>query len=248
MANIEKPKYYRVHGTPIEEQEAGRTWSRSGGLSSVRKIVGEKRLLVARFNELVALDDDKKDFDRITENYSGASGYLELTTEDFSGEADSGEASWSDAFWELQSVEILKPIETHKSFDELSAFEKTKILQAVRDAKENPFENKSTAVKLYAYLSNQVLDYAEHYLQLRQSIVVSSRTQVTGSYANINKVVPLPSGIPSYLSSSVPSGWEWMFKGTTCRTVGNKFQLSKEWIGADKFADIYGGSWSPTGV
>lgn len=158
MANIEKPKYYRVHGTPIEEQEAGRTWSRSGGLSSVRKIVGEKRLLVARFNELVALDDDKKDFDRITENYSGASGYLELTTEDFSGEADSGEASWSDAFWELQSVEILKPIETHKSFDELDAFEKTKILQAVRDAEDNPFENKAVAVKLYAYLSNQVLD------------------------------------------------------------------------------------------
>jgi hypothetical protein len=82
------------------------------------------------------------------------------------------------------------------------------------------------------------------YKELRRSIAVSNRNTIELSNTGAGTVVSLPSDAPS---KYLPTGWEWLYKGAQRRRVSRtKYSLSQTWIGAEKWAYILGGTWTPT--
>ena len=233
-----------IGASDIVELSPRRVWTRADGVVSVRRFVGPKLPITERFNTLVAASDNGAD--ELEETIEGSKGELLIRVNEDSGSTEGGNTEALNAVWELQNIEVLKPIETAAYFNSLSATQKNAIQKNVRDGVACSVSG-AAAAKLYAYLSNQFLDYYAYALSLRKSFTVSTRNAVQLSYTGINTVVTLPT-VPTALLGALPAGWEWLYKGPQCRQVTKtKFQLVSEWIGLTQWAKYpYGGTWDPT--
>ncbi len=250
----ENPKYSVVVGSPkIIQLPDKRTWNLTDGVQTLKRFVGTSDAIAAKFNELSATADSG--VDDLDEDISGKSGRLMARVIEDSGGEDGGNTEELNAVWELYSHELLKPIESHTDFDTVTVLRKRAIEKATRDG--NPISEASTDAEkqLYAYYSVQVLDFLMTELELRKSIIVSNRTTITASYANINEVVTLPS-VPLALIgvlTSLPKmdgttgAWQWLKLCPQIRQVSRiKYQLSYSWRGAERWAGIYpNGTWDP---
>lgn len=233
-----------IGASDIVELAPRRFWTRADGVVSVRRFAGPKLPITERFNSLVATADNGAD--ELEETIEGGKGELLIRVNDDSGGVEGGNTEALNAIWELQNIEVMKPIETATYFSSLTGTQKNTIQKNVREGAACSVIG-SVAAKLYAYLSHQYLDYAAYALSLRKTFIVSNRNAVTLNYAGINTVVTLPT-VPTALLGALPTGWEWLYKGPQCRQVTKtKFQLVSEWLGLDKWAKYpYGGTWDPS--
>lgn len=240
--SIDVPTYYRIVGTDgVVELEPVREWAKAGGVRTIRRFAGTKPKIKALFNELTSAEEP--DGDLIREDYNGMKGSLEVIIEDDAGNEDGGSTSTLNSVWEIIDIEELKPIETHADFAALTAKNKADIIDAVRNAEDNPVEG-AVATKLYAYLSHQMLDYPVIYKELRRSILVSDRNTLTASNTGAGTVVSLPADAPT---KHLPIGWEWLYRGASRRQVSRtRYSINQTWLGAEKWAKILGGTWEPT--
>ena len=233
-----------IGSSKIVELAPRRVWTRADGVTKIRRYVGPKLAITEKFDELAATK--KNGADEMEETIDGGKGELLIRVNEDSGETSGGNTEALNAIWELHNIEVMKPIETATYFDELSSTQKNTIQKNVRDGLACSVAG-AVAAKLYAYLSNQYLDYAAYALSLRKTFIVSDRNEVTLSYTGINTVVELPP-VPTALLGALPTGWEWLYKGPQCRQVTKtQFQLVSEWLGLDKWAKYpYGGTWDPS--
>ncbi|MDD4860787.1 MAG: hypothetical protein PHI33_01630 [Smithellaceae bacterium] len=255
MAITDTSIYRIVGNTEIHQLRDERTWNPAEGVQTWRRFVGPAEKIKEYFNELTAAGADSGG-DEIRESYNGQAGQVHIRVIDDSGGEDGGNTEELNAVWELMSQDIQKPIESHPDFDSVIAAKKREIEKKARDA-ESFIGGTDAETNLYAYYSNQVLDYIATQLILRKSITVSTKSAITLSYANLNTVVAIgainpPSKLLGALTSlpkmdGTTGAWEWLKKGPQCRQLGrSKFALSYEWWGADRWAKIpYGGTWEP---
>lgn len=239
-----------------------RDWTKETGVVTVRRFAGEKNAISERFNELTASTDPGGD--RIIERSNGKVGELEIMIEEDSGGSAGGNTDALNAIWELRSNTVLKPIESRREFDTLNTLDgstsmKRKIESAARNAEANPYPITAAAIKLYAYYSNQILDYYATDLMLTKSTTVSSRSALTATYTNLNRVVSVDDIDPPYAllgaMTSLPKsdgsgdvGWEWLYLGPQVRQLTRtRYQIILTWHGAERWAEIYGGTWKPEG-
>jgi len=250
------PVYSVVKGsTDIIELTPKRTWNLTDGVQTVKRFVGTSEAVVAKFNELSAATGSG--VDELEEDINGKSGKLLARVLEDSGGADGGNTEATNAIWEVISNDVLKPIETHSYFNAVTAARKRYVEKCARDATALDAAATDAEKILYTYYSVQMLDYMVSQFVIRKSIVVSSKSTITASYANTNRVVSLASiGVPSALIgslSSLPKGdgssgaWEWLKKAPQVRQISKrKFQISYEWHGAESWSlRFYGGTWVP---
>lgn len=252
---VNNPTYYSIKGsTDIIRLPDKRTWNLTDGVQTFKRFAGTADAVIAKFNELSATADSG--VDELDENINSKSGLLLARVIDDSGGSDGGNTEALNAVWEVYGQPLLKPIEAHSDFDTITPSRKREIEKACRDAVSlYTIEPEPTTAekKLYGYYSYQILDFQTFNLELRKSTILSSRTAITASYANINEVVALPS-VPFALIGTLTSlpkmdgtsgAWQWLKEAPQVRQVSKrKFQLSYSWIGAERWADIYtGGSW-----
>lgn len=249
--------HYRILGTDdYTELKPRRVWSRVDGVSTERRFVGPSQRIQDLFNQL-SNDPDNNGADEISESYNGASGELVIRIADDSGAADGGGVTEElNAVWELRTNPVNKPIESRREFDGISAADKRTIEKEAREAETLSISG-AAASKLYAYYSNQVLDYLASDLLLTKSVTVSKRSEITAVYTGLNRVTTIaainpPSVLLGTLSSlpksdgSGSGAWEWLYMGPQVRQVTKtKYQISYSWHGAERWAAIYGGSWNP---
>ena len=237
----------------IIELKPSRAWTRADGITTVRRIVGPQEAIRNHFNELAA--DADNGADEIVETLDAVKGVLEIRIAEDSGGAAGGNTEELNVVWELRSNRMTKPIETRREFDELTALKKRSIEKAAREAEANP-ETGAAATKLYAYYANQVLECPATDLELTKSISVSRRSTLAGVYTNLNRVVAIASIEPPTdllgalnaipLADGSAGSWEWMYLGPQIRQVTQtKYQISYSWHGAERWAQIYGGTWNP---
>lgn len=249
-----------VGANEIVELPPRREWTKTDGVVTFKRFTGPQALITELFNELSTSGDPGGDL--ITERINNKTGELEIRIEEDSGGASGGNTEILNAIWELQTNTVSKPIESRREFDSLNALDsdtskKRKIEAAARDATANPYPADAVATKLYAYYSNQVLDYLATDLRLTKSVIVSSRSTITAAYTNLNRVQTLasiypPSALIGALENlprsdtGTPVGWEWLYLGPQVRQVSRlKYQISFSWHGAERWAQIYGGTWNP---
>lgn len=260
---VNNPTHFSIVGSQeIVQLPDKRIWNATDGVQTLKRFAGTADAIIAKFNELSATADSG--VDNLDEDISGKSGYLLARVLDDSGGAAGGNTEELNAVWEVYAQPLLKPIESHTDFDAVTAKHKRAIEKAARDADPIPATDPDGAAwspsdaeqKLYAYYANQVLDFKMFNLELRKSTILSSRTTITASYANVNEVVSLPS-VPLALIGALTSlpkmdgttgAWQWLKEAPQIRQVEKrKFQLSYSWTGAERWAEIYpGGSWTPT--
>lgn len=260
---ISNPEYSKIIGNAdIVELSPKRTWNATDGVQTYRRFAGTANAVIAKFNELSAAVNSG--VDDLDEDINGKAGMLLARVLEDSGGASGGNTEELNAVWEVYAQPLLKPIESHTDFDSIKAKHKRAIEKAARDAEPIPATDPdgeawtpTDAEKmLYAYYANQVLDFKMFNLELRKSTILSSRTEITASYAHINEVVDLPSipfaliGVLTNLPKMDGStgAWQWLKEAPQIRQVAKrKFQLSYSWTGAERWAEIYpGGSWTPT--
>ena len=238
----------RVVGTDeVVELEPLLRFSKQTGMTTVRRFVGPRAKVRDKFNALTGADTI------IGDNFSfqadGKAARLEIEIYDDAGGGGGGYVNLDDnAVWELEAEEVLKPIEQHEDFNQLSGDDKRKIYKAVRANDPLPAGTGSDAQrdKLAAYYSHQINDYLEYALVLRRTLVCTTQNTVTQSYTGINTVVSLPANAPTELLGSLPATWEWLYRRPRVADVGRgRFRLTVEWMGVDKWAKIYGGTFDP---
>lgn len=237
-------------------QPPKRVWDPVNGVQSVRRYAGTASAIQEKFNELVAAGG--AGLDKLDESIVGPAGQLIATIAEDTGDGSGGNTEEKNAVWEIYAQELMKPIETHTDFDSVTILRKRAIEKAVRDAKTLTSPAPSDAEKkLYAYYANQILDFPLTEIEIRKTTTLSSRSKITASYAGMNRVVTLDSiNPPTKLIGALTSlpkmdgtsgGWEWLKRCPQLRQVSrSRFQLSYAWRGAERWAEIYGGSWTPT--
>ena len=238
--------------TDAMPQPTQRTWDPTNGMQISVPYAGTADAIRSQFNSLVGVVG----IDKLAENINGISGTLRMTVVGSSGGPGDGNANLF--VWEVEPQDILKPIETHPDFWNITAAEKTAILKAARNGDPLPgYLQDDDQQELYAYYAHQFLDFPVTDIFVRCSQTLSIRSDVQANYDNINRVVPLTainppvvllgalSDLPYYDGGHGP--WEWMKKAPRIRQIArSKFQLAYVWQGAEKWAKIYGGSWDPT--
>ena len=261
--SIANPTYYTVKGSSdIIRLPDKRTWNLNDGVQTFKRFQGTDDAIKAKFNELSSGVDDEgapvdTGIDDLNEDIDGKVGrLLARVIEDSGGSAGSNTEALN-AVWEVIANDILKPIETHSYFDAITAERKRYVEDAARNADALDAAATDTEKILYTYYSVQMLDYILTEFIIRKSTVVSSRSAITASYTDTNRVVTLASiGPPSALLgslTSLPKGdgtsgaWEWLKKAPQVRQISRrKFQISYEWHGAERWSlRFYGGTWVP---
>lgn len=252
---VNNPTHYTIVGnTEIVQLPDKRTWNATDGVQTFKRFFGTADAITAKFNELSATANSG--VDDLDEDINGKAGRLLARVLEDSGGADGGNTEELNAVWEVYAQPLLKPIEAHTDFDAVTAKRKRYVEKAARDAEALDAAATDAEKTLYAYYSNQILEFKMFNLELRKTTTLSSRTAITASYANINEVVALPS-VPFALIgvlTSLPKmdgttgAWQWLKEAPQIRQVAKrKFQLSYFWSGAERWASIYpGGSWTPT--
>lgn len=259
----DNPTYFKiVGGAEIIQLPDKRTWNATDGVQTYKRFSGTADAVIAKFNELSS--NINSGVDDLEEDINGKAGMLLARVIEDSGGASGGNTEELNSVWEVFAQPLLKPIESHTDFDAITAKHKRAIEKAARDAEPIPATDPDGGAwtptdaekKLYAYYANQVLDFKMFNLELHKSTILSSRTKITASYANINEVVALPEipfdliGVLTNLPKMDGStgAWQWLKEAPQIRQVGKrKFQLSYSWTGAERWADVYpGGSWTPT--
>lgn len=156
-----------------------------------------------------------------------------------------------EAVYELYPNEILKPIALHKYFaitatavtaDEMATINQN--IPLATPAASTGLTGK--ALTLYKYMLWGMEEYLETGYVLRETKNVSKRSTVAASYTGVNTVVTPPStSAVNSLIGTLPSG-EWLKKAPVVRMIGKRrWQIVTEWWWAEKWAAIYGGSWTP---
>jgi hypothetical protein len=235
--------YYRIIGdSGLVPQPDKRGWDSARGLYTDRVFKGPSDVVRDKFTELLASADNGADV--MSEDYNGQSGTLTLRIYNDGAAADN--AVVLSETWTTRPVEFFKPIESHSDFSLVTPERKALVVKSVRDGVSLTSITEDESY-LYDYLACGVSEYPEYYIQIQHNQIVTRRSLITAKYANINSVVTLASiGVPSGILSNLPSGWEYLFKGTEITVSGKQYQLSSTWLGAEQWADIYpGGSWSP---
>ena len=244
-----------VGNTEITQLADKRAWSPSDGVTTFRRFAGTADAIRAKFNEIAAATSPG--IDELSEEIDGASGTLIGRIIEDSGSISGGNTEELNAVWELYASPIMKPIEAHTDFDGVTATRKRAIEKAARDGETIASTSTAAEKKLYAYYSDQVLEFMLTELELRKSIILSSRSAIVASYADMNRVVTLTSIAPPTtligVLTSLPKmagtsgSWEWLKLCPQTRQIAKqKYQLTYAWRGAERWAEIYGGTWSPT--
>jgi hypothetical protein len=254
---VNNPTYSQIIGNADAiELSPKRKWNPVDGVQTFRRFSGTSDAIIAKFNELSATTGSG--VDELDEDISGKSGTLLARIIEDSGGSIGGNTEELNAVWEVRASPLNKPIEAHSDFDSVTVLRKRAIEKAARDATALTDPAPSDAEKkLYAYYSNQVLDFVLTELEITKSTILSSRSAIVASYASMNRVVTLASIAPPTtllgVLTSLPKmdgssgAWEWLKLCPQLRQVARaKFQLSYSWRGAERWAEIYGGSWTPT--
>lgn len=237
------PVYTIKGATGLTQRPDERGWDVMRGVYTQRAYEGPAAVVRARFTELVA-QGVESGADEIRESYDGQHGTLLLRLyDDASGTSEQNAAAITTT-WEARTAPVLKPIETHSAFVDVTAARKATILKAAREALG--FSGTTAENLLYRYLSSQVTEYYEYAISLRKTVAATRRTLLRAVFTNINTVVTLASiGVPSGVLSELPTGWEWLYQGASVTAAGRQYQIVSEWMGAEKWAAIYGGTWTP---
>jgi hypothetical protein len=251
------PTYSTVVGSAdIVALPDKRAWNLTDGVHTVKRWAGTSDAIAAKFNELSAAADSG--VDDLDEDINGKAGRLIARIIEDSGSGSGGNTEELNAVWELYASEILKPIEGHSDFDGVTTPRKREIEEYARTPAKTagiPVTNAEKA--LFGYYANQTLDFILTELDLRKTTTLSSRSAITASYTSMNRVVTLASIAPPTallgaltslpLMSGASGAWEWLKLCPQTRQVAKrKFQLSYAWRGAERWAEIYGGSWTPS--
>lgn len=257
---IANPTYYTVKGnTDIIQLADKRTWNLTDGVQTFKRFAGTADAIKAKFNELSAATDPG--VDDIQEDIEGKGGRLICRVFEDSGSTAGGNTEALNAVWEVIAQDVMKPIETHSDFDSINTLRKRNIENYVKD-KAKAVSDGITApsgaaeLSLAGYFAYQVLDFPLTELLLRKSTILSTKSAITASYTNMNRVVTLASINPPTMllgvltslpkMSGVDGAWEWLKKTPQIRQVEKrKFQLVYTWHGVERWAEIYGGSWTP---
>jgi hypothetical protein len=252
--SIANQTHYRIIGnTDIEQLADKRVWNRTDGVQKLQRFVGTADAINAKFNELSAGGTVADDMDETVE---GQYGQLLVRINEDSGSTEGANSFANNGTWELLAMEVMKPIESHYWFDSITAARKREIERCARDATSISGTPTDAENYLFAYYANQILEYPIDYLELRQTLIVSNRSTLTATHTGNNRVVTLASIDPpdALLGTltSLPKGdgtsgaWEWMKKAPQVIQVAkSKFQIQYRWLGAERWAAIYGGSWLP---
>ena len=249
------PTYYSVKGKDeLIELPKKRRWDLQNGVQSFRRFVGTKSKIEAKFNELSAVGANAG-VDDMDEDIEGQAGRLIVRIYDDGGGDEGANTEETNAIWELYANDILKPIESHTDFNGITGKRKRQIEEAVRNAEAITLTG-AAEIALGGYLSHQVLDYMIGNYILRKATTLSSRSTITASHADVYRVVTLASINPPSALLGILTGlqkedgtlgtWEWLKKPPQILQVSKtKYKLQYEWIGAERWAEIYGGSWAP---
>jgi hypothetical protein len=258
---IGNPTYHTILGdSNIIQLPDKRVWNLTDGWTTLKRYTGTSDAIKAKANELAS---SSSGVDNIDEEITGKSGQLICKVIEDSGSSSGGNTEEANALWELIGQDILKPIEQHADFlTAITPNRKRQINKYIEDtikATADGIPAPSTDVEkaLAGYLSHQTLDFVLTQLIIRKSIILSTKSSITASYTSMNRVVTLESiNPPSILLGTLTSlpledgtsgAWEWLKKAPQLRQVEKrKFQLIYEWWGAEKWAEIYGGSWTPS--
>jgi hypothetical protein len=229
-----------------------RTWNATDGVVSLKRFAGTADAIRAKFAELAS----SASVDDVDETIDGEAGELLARVIEDSGSDSGGNTEALNAVWELYASPVYKPIEAHTAFDSITPERKRAIEKAAKDA--STITLTGTAEKyLYGCYGYQILDFLLTELELRKSIILSTRSEITASYTNMNRVVTLasidpPSALLGTLTSLPKMGgtsgaWEWLKLCPQLRQVAKrKFQLSYSWRGAERWLTLYGGTWNPS--
>jgi len=254
---VANPTYHTILGSPdIARLTDKRHWDLTDGVQTFKRYAGTEAVIRAKFNELSATADSG--VDELDEDITGKSGRLLARVIEDSGGAAGGNTEALNAVWEVYGMPLYKPIESHTDFDAVTATRKRYVEKAARDAEALDGAGTTAEKLLYAYYSDQILDFRMFNLELRKTTTLSSRSAITASYANINEVVALASIAPPTaligVLTSLPlmngstGAWQWLKDCPQTRQVAKrKFHLSYSWTGAERWASIYpGGTYTPT--
>lgn len=245
-----------VGSTDAIELAPKRKWNLTDGVQTMKQFAGTSDAIAAKFNELSATVNSG--VDDLDEEINGKSGRLFARVIEDSGSSSGGNTEALNAVWEVYGMPLLKPIESHTDFDAVTAKRKRYVEKSARDAEALDAGATDAEKLLYAYYSEQILDFRMFNLELRKTTTLSSRSAITASYANINEVVTLASIAPPTaligVLTSLPKmdgtsgAWQWLKDCPQTRQVAKrKFQLSYSWTGAERWANIYpGGTYAPT--
>ena len=249
------PTYYSVKGKDeLIELPKKRRWDLQNGVQSFRRFTGTKTKIEAKFNELSSAGANAG-VDNLDEDIEGQTGRLIARIFDDSGGAESANTEETNAIWELYGNEILKPIESHTDFDGINGDRKREIERAIREAEAITLVGAAEAA-LAGYLSHQVLDYMIGQYVLRKTTTVSSRSTITLSHTYNYRVITLDSiNPPTALLGALSSlqkedgsmgAWQWLKKPPQIIQIAKTlFKLQYEFWGAERWAEIYGGTWAP---
>ncbi len=251
------PTYHTVIGnTEVVQYRPRRVWDATNGWSTVTRYEGTAEAIQAKANELANNDSG---VDVIEEDIHGKAGTLMCRVYEDAGSGGGGNTEELNAVWELIAQDILKPIERHSDYNAIKEARKRDIENYVRDRVQYSSITAPTTdaeKALAGYFANQTLDFYLTQLILRKTCVVTTKSAITISYTGMNRVVTLASiNPPSILLGTLTSlplesgssgAWEWLKKGPQLRQIARrKFQIVYEYWGAEKWAEIYGGSWTP---
>ena len=254
---VANPTYHTIKGSSdIIRLTNKRSWNPTDGIQTFKRWQGTADVITAKFNELSAAD--APGVDNLEEDIDGKGGRLVGRVIEDSGGSAGGNTEALNAVWEVYASPLYKPIESHTDFDAVTTKRKRYVEKAARDAEALDAAGTDAEKKLYAYYSDQILDFRMTQLELRKSTILSSRSAITASYANLNEVVTLASIAPPStligaltslpLMSGALGEWQWLkIEPQTRQVAKRKFQLSYAWLGAERWADIYpNGTYVPT--
>lgn len=171
---------------------------------------------------------------------------------DIPNEPATREAGVRSEWWELDRNLVDIPLAMHEYFADagyLDILRRNYIDEGVEPVwGGDDLAGAALADKVYYYHRINGVDSVPYSTYvLRHVRIVSADTLALSDHSDVNRVVPLPSRVPTALLGTLPAVYEWLKQPPDVRnTERYSYQLSQEyWAGMPFWSVIYGGSWNP---
>lgn len=163
----------------------------------------------------------------------------------------------SQAVYELFANDIYKPIEQHKYFaisgTPLTATQIVNVRRAISLGKTEaevsaaPWSFATKQLELWQLYAKGTVECVVRQYVLRETYIVSKRSQLTASYTGVETVQDPPNAkAVNQILGNIPTQ-EWLKRTPVVRTLGKiRWSIMQEWWGADAWSAVmYGGTATP---
>lgn len=236
--------------TIIGEQSAvqnkvRRTWTRAGGITTVRTVEGPFVAVEARFNEYAAAGSGS-DADEMELDQQGAKGVLTITTFTDSAAGGGGTTDVDNSEWELAFNTIHEPLAENSYFSGAPADQMVAAQKAAEKPAALPESVTNTkAIVYYNCLLAGVTDVLVAAPVVRSCLIVNVRASVRASYSGMFTCLTtasVQSLIPTRYAwrSSIPANYEWLKQPPAVRRLTRgKYEVAQEYWGAKKWLSYF---------